>query len=112
MASQSNNVCTGRQSPAQWFSLTPKVPREALIYMLKVMEQLVWMPCGCMPWIVALCHTSALCQSVDEMLTAAGVDYWIVGGTLLGALRHGGLIPHDDDIDIEVGWLGESTAAC
>ena len=40
-------------------------------------------------------------QYVDEMLDTAGISYWICGGTLLGAVRHYGFIPHDDDVDIE-----------
>eukprot|EP00928_Gymnodinium_smaydae_P007895 TRINITY_DN12823_c0_g1_i1.p1 TRINITY_DN12823_c0_g1~~TRINITY_DN12823_c0_g1_i1.p1 ORF type:complete len:519 (-),score=62.63 TRINITY_DN12823_c0_g1_i1:283-1779(-) len=44
---------------------------------------------------------AALLQEIDEVLTSRDVPYWLSGGTLIGALRHGNIIPHDDDVDIE-----------
>lgn len=37
---------------------------------------------------------------VHRVLTAHGVQYWITSGTLLGAVRHKGIIPWDDDLDV------------
>ena len=37
---------------------------------------------------------------IDKLCRENGIIYYIMGGTALGAVRHGGFIPWDDDLDI------------
>lgn len=37
---------------------------------------------------------------VQSIFEAYGLKYWMMSGTLLGAIRHHGIIPWDDDIDL------------
>ena len=39
---------------------------------------------------------------LDAVCRRHGIRYWLGSGTLLGAVRHGGFIPWDDDVDIEL----------
>ncbi|MBR2776991.1 MAG: LicD family protein [Prevotella sp.] len=39
---------------------------------------------------------------VDKICKRHDIQYWLSSGTLIGAMRHDGFIPWDDDLDIEM----------
>lgn len=43
-----------------------------------------------------------LMYDLDHLLSKHSIQYWVTAGTLLGAIRHKGIIPWDDDIDVSI----------
>ncbi len=50
--------------------------------------------------------------AVNRLLRAKGLQPFLMSGTLLGHARHGGLLPHDKDVDLGlIGWEHQFTVA-
>lgn len=45
---------------------------------------------------------------LDKVFHQNNLEYWMDGGTLLGAVRHKGIIPWDDDGDVQI-WKKDET---
>ena len=45
-------------------------------------------------------HILGLLGVIDDVCRKHGLRYYMVGGTMLGAIRHKGFIPWDDDLDV------------
>ena len=56
-----------------------------------------------------LAAVKTLLRRVVRVLDAAGIEFWAQGGTMLGIVRHGGMMQWDDDADLayRLGSSGE-----
>ena len=52
------------------------------------------------PTIVKLLYQ--IVYDVKSVFEIFGIKYWAIGGTFLGAIRHKGIIPWDDDADLGI----------
>jgi hypothetical protein len=52
-------------------------------------------------------HLYQIMKDLHEIFASKKLDYWVDGGTLIGAVRHKGLIPWDDDLDIDINLKDE-----
>ena len=73
---------------------------ESLDMLLRCLVDITKVPKAKGPLRMLQLADAALLKLVAEKLDSAGLVYWLDYGTLLGAVRHGGFIPWDDDIDI------------
>lgn len=46
------------------------------------------------------CKILEIAKYIDSLCRRYNIEYFIMAGTALGAVRHGGFIPWDDDIDV------------
>lgn len=46
--------------------------------------------------------STLLMDELDRVCTELGISYQAYGGTAIGAVRHKGFIPWDDDVDISM----------
>ena len=49
-----------------------------------------------------MCSSDLVLCELDRVCKAHGLSYFLAYGTLLGALRHQGFIPWDDDVDVHM----------
>ena len=47
-------------------------------------------------------HILEMLKYIDKVCRENNIKYWLSAGSCLGAVRHGGFIPWDDDVDIEM----------
>ncbi|KAM4695938.1 ribitol 5-phosphate transferase FKRP [Rhinophrynus dorsalis] len=99
MKALSVRLVRGLEGGDRWFGCTKETPRCFGTVVGETPEYLYegrWTPPCCLR---ALRMTA---RHVIKVLEASGVRYWLEGGSLLGAARHGDIIPWDYDVDLGI----------
>ncbi len=47
-------------------------------------------------------HELEMLKALSDKLESAGIRFYLIGGSSIGALRHQGFIPWDDDVDVAI----------
>ncbi|KAL6048342.1 LicD family protein [Balamuthia mandrillaris] len=114
------------------FTWHPGVHRSSIIAYECLRHVPDYQTCGCSPypqpcpcwetfgWDTPPCikeRLERLVSAVSKTFADLGVDYHVVEGSLLGAVRHGGLLPWEDDVDFNIilgpdEWLEKANQIC
>jgi lipopolysaccharide cholinephosphotransferase len=82
------------------FILIIKNLKEYIKFLLSISKIEKLKPCTDKPLRKYQIKTVTFLQKITKMFEENNLKYFLLGGTLIGALRHQGFVPWDDDIDI------------
>lgn len=82
--------------------LSKQTTSEAVMHLLSATVNVSEMPKACGILRTFQLAELELLKKIDQICKKHYITYWLDFGTLLGAVRHKGFIPWDDDIDISM----------
>ena len=98
------------EDETRWLGLNERI--ENILTLIKMTHDITKVPKAHGRMRVLQMANLALLQRIVAVLDRNGITYWLGSGTLIGAVRHGGYIPWDDDIDICTTREGHNRVMC